>query len=234
AQENQRTLGDFERGKKGALKVIADTREFNSSVVRFLSLSDVVVESVQLDIGDYLISDRVGIERKETDDLLASIMDGRLFQQARALKRAYQSPLMILEGPSPFGRGRLSAEAIYGALASITVDFGIPIISTKDDRETAKLILTIVKREVAEGRSPGIRGEKGTMLLQERQQFILEGLPNVSGVIAQRLLSHFGSVKAVMKASGKELQEVKGVGKKIAKGIRETLDAPYFSKERDE
>jgi len=37
-----------------------------------------------------------------------------------------------------------------------------------------------------------------------------------------------------MKASEKELQEVKGVGKKIAKGIRETLDAPYFSKERDD
>jgi len=71
------------------------------------------------------------------------------------------------------------------------------------------------------------------MLLQERQQFILEGLPNVSGIIAQRLLAHFGSVSAVLKAGEKDLQKVQGVGKIIAKGIRESLDAPYYSKERE-
>jgi Fanconi anemia group M protein len=71
------------------------------------------------------------------------------------------------------------------------------------------------------------------MLLQERQQFIIEGLPNISGVIAQRLLAHFGSVGAVLEASEKDLMKVKGVGKKIAKGIRETLDAPYYSKEKE-
>ena len=140
---------------------------------------------------------------------------------------------MIIEGENLFARRRISADAIYGALASIAVDFGIPIMSTKDDKETAQVLLAIAKREAAEGRKPGIRGEKGTMLLQERQQFILEGLPNISGVIAQRLLAHFGSVSAVLAASEKDLQKVKGVGKKIAKDIRETLDAPYYSKEKE-
>ncbi len=231
--KSQRRLGDFEKKPDEKLKIIADTREFNSPVVRNLAKRDVIIESVQLDIGDYLISERVGVERKEVDDFLASLMDGRLFQQARTLKRAYQSPLMIIEGEDLFSRRRISPDAIYGALASITVDFGIPIMSTKDDKETAELLLAITKREAAEGRTPGIRGEKGTMLLQERQQFILEGLPNVSGIIAQRLLAHFGSVSAVLEASDKDLQKVKGVGKVIAKGIRETLDAPYYSKEKE-
>ena len=175
----------------------------------------------------------MGVERKEVDDFLASRMDGRLFQQARSLRRSYQSPLMIIEGEDLFTRRRISEDAVYGALASITVDFGIPIISTKDDKETAQVLLAVAKREAAEGRVPGIRGEKGTMLLQERQQFIIEGLPNISGVIAQRLLAHFGSVRGVLQASEKDLMEVKGVGKKIAKGIRETLDAPYYSKEKE-
>jgi ERCC4-related helicase/ERCC4-type nuclease len=238
-EKDQRKLGDFEKEQAesaqidGTLKIIADTREFKSPVVRNLAKKDVVIESVQLDVGDYLISERVGVERKDVDDFLASLMDGRLFQQARSLRRAYQSPLMIIEGEDLFSRRRISADAIYGALASISVDFGIPVMSTKDDSETANLLLAVAKREAAEGRTPGIRGEKGTMLLQERQQFIIEGLPNVSGVIAQRLLAHFGSVSAILTASEKDLMKVKGVGKKIAKGIRETLDSPYYSKERE-
>ena len=240
-ERDQRTLGDFGARKTGAghtkkeerpepiLKIIADTREFKSSVVRHLATWDVIIESKQLDVGDYLISERVGIERKEVDDFLSSMMDGRLFSQVKALKGAYQSPLIIIEGESLFNRRRISADAIRGALASITTDFGVPLMFTASDEETARFILALVKREIAEGRKPGIRGEKGTMLVQERQQFIIEGLPNISGVIAQRLLSHFGSVRAVLEASEKELMEVQGVGKVIARGIRETLDAPYYS-----
>lgn len=231
-EKDQRSLGDFEK-KSEKLKIIADTREFKSPVVRNLAKKDVIIEPVQLDVGDYLISERVGVERKEVGDFLASLMDGRLFSQASALRKTYQSPLMIIEGDDLFSRRRISQDAIYGALASITVDFGIPIFSTKDDVETARVLLAIAKREAAEGRIPGIRGDKGTMLLQERQQFIIEGLPNISGVIAQRLLAHFGSVSAVLAASEKDLQNVKGVGKKIAKDIRETLDAPYYSKEKE-
>ena len=187
-----------------------------------------------MDVGDYLVSERVGVERKEVDDFLSSMMDGRLFSQVKALKRAYQSPLIIIEGPSLFDRRRISADAIRGMLASITTDFGVPLMFTANDKETAKFLLTLVKREIAEGRHPGIRGEKGTMLVQERQQFIMEGLPNISGIIAQRLLSHFGSVRAVLEADEKELMKVQGVGKVIAKGIRETLDAPYYSKEKED
>lgn len=238
-EKDQRTLGDFGPKKKIekeelVLKLIADTREFKSSVVRYLATWDVIVQSKQLDVGDYLISERVGVERKEVDDFLSSMMDGRLFSQVKALKRAYQSPLIIIEGESLFNRRQIPADAIRGALASITTDFGVPIMFTPDDKETAEFLRALIKRELAEGRTLGIRGEKGTMLVQERQQFIIEGLPNISGVIAQRLLSHFGSVKAVLDASEKELMEVQGVGKVIAKGIRETLEAPYYSKEKKE
>ncbi len=238
--KDQSTLVDFGPKKIKAkeeepiLKIIADTREFKSSVVRNLATWDVIVESKQLDVGDYLISERVGVERKEVDDFLSSMMDGRLFSQVKALKRAYQSPLIIIEGESLFNRRQIPAEAIRGALASITTNFGVPLMFTVDDEDTAQFLLTLVKREVAEGRTPGIRGEKGTMLVQERQQFILEGLPNISGIKAQRLLSHFGSVKAVLEAPEKELMKVQGIGKVIAKEIRATLEAPYYSKEKKE
>jgi ERCC4-type nuclease len=232
-ERSQRSLADF--GARGVekLKIIADKREFNSSVVRQLASREVIIESVQLDVGDYLISERIGVERKEVDDFLASLMDGRLFQQAKALTRAYQAPLMILEGEGLVGRRNISPDAIYGALASLTTDFGLTILSSKNETETANILLALAKRELAEGKTPGIRGEKGTMLLQERQQFIIEGLPGVSGILAQRLLAHFGSVKAVLEASEEELQKVKGIGKGIAKSIREAVDSKYYSKESE-
>ena len=73
-----------------------------------------------------------------------------------------------------------------------------------------------------------VRGEKTQMSLKERQQFIIEGLPNVSAVIAKRLLSHFGSVKDIANATEEELLEVKGVGKNIAADIIKLLNANYL------
>jgi ATP-dependent 26S proteasome regulatory subunit len=67
------------------------------------------------------------------------------------------------------------------------------------------------------------------MSLRERQQFIIEGLPNVSAVIAKRLLTYFGSIKDIANATEEELQEVveflkrperyKGLGARIPKGV---------------
>ncbi len=215
------------------VRIIVDTREFNSSVVRQLSMAGFIVDSKTLDVGDYIVSDRVGIERKEVDDLIHSMKDGRLFQQIRALKRTFPSPLMIIEGENLYSRSGLGKQAIMGAIASITVDFGVTVMTVKDAAETAELVGTIAKREHAEGRIPALRSDKGTMLLQERQQFIIEGLPNISAILAQRLLSHFGSAQAIMDADAKDLQEVKGIGKGIAQGIKETLEARYYSKEKD-
>ena len=66
------------------------------------------------------------------------------------------------------------------------------------------------------------------MSLRERQQFVVEGLPNVSAVLAKRLLDHFGSIKGIVNASDDELQEVAGVGKNIASEIIELLNARYL------
>jgi Fanconi anemia group M protein len=88
----------------------------------------------------------------------------------------------------------------------------------------------MAKREMVEGRPVGIRGDKVSMSLSERQQFIIEGLPGVSATLAQRLLDHFGSVEAVMNANERQLCEVKGIGDTIAKGIVETIRSGYLRK----
>jgi Fanconi anemia group M protein len=227
--DGQARLFDFESKEKKPT-IIADTREFNSDVVRELARKGIIVDSRQLDVGDYVLSERLAVERKEAGDFLSSLMDGRLFSQLKMLKSAYINPILVLEGGNLFGRRGISDSAIYGALASIVSDFNISIFQTADMKETANLLASMAKREIAEGRTVGLRGDKVSMSLKERQQFIIEGLPGVSATLAQRLLDHFGSIEAVMKASEKDLCEVKGIGDTIAKNIVEVIKSGYLKK----
>jgi len=172
------------------------------------------------------------VERKEAQDFISSLLDGRLFSQMGALKSAYPRPVIVIEGESLHGIRNVSREAVNGALASIVIDFGIPVIFSANAEETADLLVSMLKRENSEGHVARIRGERAGFELHEQQQFIIEGLPGVSGVLARRLLSHFGTVQAIVNASVKELTEVKGVGKATAQGIYDIFRERYLAKER--
>jgi ERCC4-related helicase/ERCC4-type nuclease len=210
--------------------ILVDTREFNSAVVKELSRMGYKINSEQIDVGDYVLSDRLAIERKAVDDFISSLKDGRLFHQLGHLRRSFTRPIVIIEGEGLLDAGGMNPASIYGALASIVTDYGIPVIQTRDDRETATMISAISKREYAESRPTATRVDLGAGLVQDRQHFIIEGLPGVSAVLARRLLDHFGSVRAVLLAPEEELMEVKGVGKKIATEIAKVIDEGYLRK----
>ena len=225
--DNQRKLDDYS-SKKDAT-IIVDNREFRSNVTRFLSSKDIEIETQQLDVGDYVLSTRIGVERKNVDDYLQSLIDGKLFVQMRKLRDAYSRPVLIVEGEGLLTKRNISHNAIFGSLVSVIVDFGIPIINTKSAQETADFLFIMANREQKEGnKAVAIRGEKWSMSLHEQQQFILEGLPNVSAVLAQRLLQHFGSVRAIANASEEELCMVPGIGKNIATEIVKVLNSEYM------
>jgi Fanconi anemia group M protein len=59
--------------------------------------------------------------------------------------------------------------------------------------------------------------------LSLQRQFLLEGLPGVGPVAAQRILAHFDNPLSVFSATEQELRAVKGVGPKMAANIRKVL-----------
>jgi len=217
--KDQRSLMDYEEEEnkeEDMLEVTVDTREQNSKVVESLSKKEVKVDTAQLSVGDYIISDNTAVERKEVGDFLESITDGRLFSQARSLRENYRNPVIILEGGNLYERRNISDNAIYGALSSLACDFRIPILSTKDGDETASLLYSMLGREKGEKKTSGVRRGKKSMSDYDRKRYILEGLPSISGVLAERLLEHFGSVKGVFQADEEELKEVEGIGPSTA------------------
>lgn len=214
--------------KEELLVVFADTREGNSKVIRHLSEMEIDVKVQAMAVGDYQISDEVVIERKTAKDFVDSIVDKRLFKQARSLMEEFKRPLIILEGDDLYN-GMINPNAIRGSIASIALDFGISIIPTRNAQDTAAMIKRIAIREQSGEKTPiQIRTDKKPVNLWEQQLFIIESLPNIGPVNAKNLLEHFGTVANIINASESQLQEVEGIGKKTAANIRKVVDSKYL------
>ena len=215
--------------KKEELPVVfADTREGNSKVIRHLSEMEIDVKVQAMAVGDYQVSDEVVIERKTAKDFVDSIVDKRLFKQARSLMEEFKRPLIILEGDDLYN-GMINPNAIRGSIASIALDFGISIIPTRNAQDTAAMIKRIAIREQSGEKTPiQIRTDKKPVNLWEQQLFIIESLPNIGSVNAKNLLEHFGTVANIINASESQLQEVEGIGKKTAANIRKVVDSKYL------
>ena len=215
--------------KKEELPVVfADTREGNSKVIRHLSEMEIDVKVQAMAVGDYQVSDEVVIERKTAKDFVDSIVDKRLFKQARSLMEEFKRPLIILEGDDLYN-GMINPNAIRGSIASIALDFGISIIPTRNAQDTAAMIKRIAIREQSGEKTPiQIRTDTKPVNLWEQQLFIIESLPNIGPVNAKNLLEHFGTVANIINASESQLQEVEGIGKKTATNIRKVVDSKYL------
>jgi len=209
------------------IQIIADHREQKAGVIEALqTFPDVSISIQHLSLGDYQIDQKLLFERKTLVDLTVSIKDGRLFRQACQLASFPLRSVYILEGTAKdLLKSEMRREAIQGALITLSVLLGIPILRAKDVFETARLMLYTAKQvqAIATGSlvRPGVR-PKGK---RKNQLFLLQGLPGVGPARAQRLLDSFGSVEAVMTATVQELQSIEGIGSTTAKAIRWVVNA---------
>ena len=205
--------------------IFVDTRE--NGIIEYFKQYECEVQRKMLLYGDYIVSDRVCIEKKSVNDFVKSITDKRLFQQLNSMKENFEKPILIIEGEESL-YGTLQPNIIRGALSSIAIDLGIPIIWTEDIADTAGIIYWIARREqLVEKREVVLRNKKVPEKMEEVQEYLVSSLPDVSNVRAKALLKHFQTPHALFNADEKELQKVKGIGKKIAKNIRKVLEKKY-------
>lgn len=192
------------------------------------------VSTAQLSCGDFLIDDCWVFERKTIKDLCVSLADGRLFKQGLRLLQSEYHPVVILEGrSSDINDCGMRREAVQGALITLSVFFGLPVLRSLEPEETIRLIRYTVEQGMrfAEGgvHRAGYR-PKGR---KARQLYVLQSLPNIGRKRAEALLEHFGGVEAVMAASENELAKVDGIGIPIAEKVRNLVcetEIPYRTK----
>ncbi len=221
-QETQKSLSEFAK----PIVIYADAREMKSEVVKKLFEKGVAVRVQNLDAGDYVLSERVAVERKTAEDFVNSIIERKLFDQLLRLKKFYLKPILIIEGNGLYGR--LSPNAVRGALATIAVDFGIPIIQTANAEETAEILIAIARRE-QEGKERAVSPHVGKtkMTLREQQEYVVSAISDIGPVLARNLLEHFQTIERIATASEEELMKVPKIGRKIAKKIRMLMTTPY-------
>ncbi len=207
-------------------RIIMDNRERVPEIIDGLEAMGLSVDVKTLPVGDYVISDRICIERKTVSDFESSVISGRLFDQLERLGEAYESPILVLEGNQK--DFRLGRNVINGTVVSVYVDYGVLVIFSSGPENTAELIAIIAKREQnGVKREPSMKGSVRAYSNEQFQEFIIGNLPGVGAKLAKSLLKHFGSVRAIANAEIDELMEVEKIGKKKAESIHKTINHIY-------
>lgn len=188
----------------------------------------------------------MGIERKDVGDFLGSIMDGRLFSQAKAMVDAYEKPVVILEGQvsRALRRSSIKPASVYGAISSLALDYGISVLPTEDTDTTAILLQRLAYREQAkDNRAIQLRAVDRSLPLNKQQLFLLSGFPQIGTASAEDLLEKFDTpLRVIEELAGAEvrvspsgktkrltgpLTEVGGIGPTIVEYAQALLKSSY-------
>ena len=232
AEDGEAVVAEPDPGAVGeGVEVVADQRELDSTIARDLSTREGVETRLEtLAVGDYVLSDRVVVERKTVADFLDTLTGGdrSLFEQVGDAARHYDRPVVVIEGGGLYGERNVHPKAIHGALASLAVDFGASVMQTAGEDETADLLEVVAEREQETAdREVSVHGEKQSKTLAEQQEYVVASIAEVGPVTARALLEEFGSVEAVMTADEEALQEAEGVGEVTAERVREVTGSSY-------
>lgn len=211
-------------GKKA--KIAIDHRE-PDEICDSLEAMGAEIEIIQLELGDYQVSDRLIVERKTRSDFEASIIDGRLFSQISDLSSSVKRVVLIVEGDSP-SDSRLSKAALLGAYSSIISDFGCAIFFTRSPQATAEMLYALAAHEQLAKKQPlSVYAKRKALTQGQKQRAIVEALPNVGPKLARQLLEYFNTVENVITAPESELKLVGKLGQKRAKELRGLLTTRY-------
>ena len=229
-------LDDSPPDVPGAL-ICADDRELNSSVVARLKSLGADVRIDRLVTGDFRIGERILVERKTVRDFVDSLVDGRLLEQASRLVGAAPRSLLLIEGEGLFESNRVHPHALMGALTTLALDFGIPIVTTKDGAETARFLTVASRREesMLDGLTPQAKdrleavkpeiwmdpvtqaaaGARELRKSPNQEKFtamsLLIAIPSVDQDLANRLLNRYGTIAALIWADEDDLRQVEGI-----------------------
>lgn len=224
----QPTLNDFAEQKEDVMMYV-DSREKGTNLVKELVEKGVKVRLQNLLTADFVISEHIGVERKTKVDFVNSIVDKRILNQVKELKNNFAYPLLLIEGMEDiYSIRNIHPNAIRGMLATIALSFGVPIVYTKDYKDTVEFLTLVAKRAQEEGKKEfSLRQDRKPLTTKELQEFIVESLPGVGPTLAKSLLKKLKTVKNVINAEVDSLKNVDKIGDKKAEEIKRVVEEEY-------
>ncbi len=210
-------------------KIIVDYRERNSRVIPEIIDLGMNIEFKELKVADYIING-TAIERKTVSDFIASMKNRRLIRQLEEIQQ-YKDRLLVIEGvdeqelysDSEDNPG-MHPNSIRGFILSILLNYKVPIIFTKDSKDTAKFLKILMNKKRHE---LPLNVTKKSLNTSEQSQFILEGFPGIGPKTAKKLLKEFKTIHNIIDAPEKKLREI--LGKKTDSFIK-IIDNKYYAR----
>ncbi len=210
-------------------RVVADERERASGVPEELSRLNVRVYFSRLPVADYVLNPELAVERKSVKDLVSSVYDSRLFYQAAKLSAAYAKPFLLVEGDSKEVESLAkNLKSFYGAIANVTLAYGLRVLYTANPKETATAIAELLSHARAKPltRMPAEVPPKAKSIPQQ-QLYLVSAMPGIGRKLAEKLLSKYGTPRRVMGLTAGELAMTQGIGWKKAERIKNMMDATF-------
>ncbi|PKA58887.1 DNA repair endonuclease UVH1 [Apostasia shenzhenica] len=227
------------------MQVIVDMREFMSSLPNVLHQKGMKIVPVVLEVGDYVLSPFICVERKSIVDLFQSFASGRLYHQVETMIRYYRIPVLLIEfsqdksfsfqSSSDLGDD-ISATSIISKLSLLVLHFPrLRLVWSRSMHATAEIFASLKANQDEPDEHKAVRvgvpSEDGIVEDDVRAENyntsaieLLRRLPGVTDSNYRPLMDGCQSLAELALLPVEKLAELMG-GQKPAKMLREFLDA---------
>uniref|UniRef100_A0A673VTU3 DNA repair endonuclease XPF n=1 Tax=Suricata suricatta TaxID=37032 RepID=A0A673VTU3_SURSU len=222
--------------------IVVDMREFRSELPSLIHRRGIDIEPVTLEVGDYILTPEMCVERKSISDLIGSLNNGRLYSQCISMSRYYKRPVLLIEfDPSkPFSlmsRGafhqEISSNDVSSKLTLLTLHFPrLRILWCPSPHATAELFeeLKQNKPQPDAATAMAVSADSETLPESEKynpgpQDFLLK-MPGVNAKNCRALMHHVQNIAELARLSQDELAGVLGNASN-AKQLYDFIHTPY-------
>ncbi len=212
------------------LSMIVSNRQKGRPIATELENLGIVLRYANLKSGDFLISEKIAVDIMNADEFIESVNNKMLFRKLIDFKRDFPEAVFILQGFIALN-GKMNSPKIRSAISYITILNRMPIIMTTDAKDSAQYLNLLVRQAqhglTMESRDSDSRKKERYSSLKEAQVAVLSALPEVGSATAEAILTQFGSLSKVFKASASDLMRVGGIGRKKAERLVKVFEAKY-------
>ncbi|GMH40938.1 hypothetical protein BSKO_08842 [Bryopsis sp. KO-2023] len=231
-------------GRKGqkpkSVKIVVDMREFMSTLPAVLYQKGFVIQPVTLEVGDYVLSPEIVVERKSLPDLFGSFQSGRLYHQAELMSRHYKTPVLLIEfeqdkqfalqSDQDLGQDILPTN-IVSKIVLLALHFPkLRIVWSRSLHATAEIFASLKTNQddpdmltaAGVGEVPGSSRES---VVNQSAVEVLKKLPGVTNANYRLIMNACSSLADLAKMPLPDLEKAMS-SKKNAKMLRDFLDAP--------
>ncbi|KAM5152047.1 DNA repair endonuclease XPF isoform 2-T2 [Mantella aurantiaca] len=222
--------------------IIVDMREFRSELPSLVHRRGIDIEPVTLEVGDYILTPDMCVERKSVSDLIGSLNNGRLYTQCVSMCRYYKRPILLIEfDPNkPFSlisrnsiHQEISVNDITSKLALLTLHFPrLRIFWCPSPYATAELFEELKQNRPQPDAltAMGITADSETVPESEKyspgpQDFLLK-MPGVNAKNCRAIMNHVKNITELTTLSLEKLTEILG-NSNTAKQLHDFIHASY-------